>query len=315
MTGTTWAKFFWADWESDEALRMCSPSAQALWMRMLCVCAKAGGYLTIGGSKLGPDDMAKQTGWASADVQIWWDELKRWGVFSVEGRGKVYCRRMVRDAKRSEIGRETGKRGGNPALCKDEENTSTLNGDANGLPGTHARINTEPEATSKREAKASVSPTEVRKPPSTGKRTYPPEFEAAWKAYPHHQGRSSKPESAAEWRRLPADEQRDLVDCIAAFAPHVERVCGGKGAPCMSRWLKQGKHLNWRAESDAPLLAAPFEDHWRRRIDAYRRNQFWNRLDWGPPPDKPDCTVPAEILAACGFGGEGVVPFPRSEVA
>lgn len=122
MSAMPWAKFFWDDWESDEALKMCSPGAQALWMRMLCVCAKADGFLMIAGQKLGADDMARLTGWPTADVQKWWDELKRWGVYSVEGRGKVFSRRLVRDAKRSRTARENGKNGGNPSLRKDRDN-------------------------------------------------------------------------------------------------------------------------------------------------------------------------------------------------
>jgi hypothetical protein len=119
MSGTTWSKFYWADWESDERLKQCSPGAQALWMRMLCLCAKADGYLTIAGKKLNADDMAVQTGWPVDDVRKWWAELARWEVFSVEGRGKVFSRKMVKDLRKAGIARENGKTGGNPNLRKD----------------------------------------------------------------------------------------------------------------------------------------------------------------------------------------------------
>ena len=89
------------------------------------------------------------------------------------------------------------------------------------------------------------------------KRDYPPDFEAAWKAYPHFEGRSSKPNSLAQWRKLPAEEQAQLSAAIGRFRPNVERVCGGKGAPDMAVWLKDGKHLNWQAAGGASPAPAP----------------------------------------------------------
>lgn len=88
-------------------------------------------------------------------------------------------------------------------------------------------------------------------------RTYPAEFEAAWKAYPHFEGRSSKPKALENWRRLPTDERNTLVTAIDRFKPHVERVCGGKGAPDMARWLRDGKHLGWLEPSTPDGLAVP----------------------------------------------------------
>lgn len=83
-------------------------------------------------------------------------------------------------------------------------------------------------------------------------RSYPDEFEAVWKAYPHHKGRSSKPNSLAAWKKLPSEERESLSGAIDRFKPNVAEVCGGKGAPCMSRWLKDGKHLNWSADTEEP---------------------------------------------------------------
>jgi hypothetical protein len=69
-------------------------------------------------------------------------------------------------------------------------------------------------------------------------------------------------------------------------------------------------------EPAATVGATNPAEAWRRRVEAFKRDQYWNRLDWGPAPGKPDCAAPIEILAACGFGGEGVVPFaPRSDAA
>lgn len=130
------------------------------------------------------------------------------------------------------------------------------------------------------------SPLIVAKATATEKtkvRTYPEAFEAAWKAYPHHKGRSSKPNAATEWARLPADERAGLVAAITRFTPNVAETCGGKGAPDMARWLKDGKHLGWQADSGAveastfrgppelraSIVRAKDEDFARRWLDHY----------------------------------------------
>ncbi|QBX37237.1 hypothetical protein E4M02_02510 [Brevundimonas sp. S30B] len=79
----------------------------------------------------------------------------------------------------------------------------------------------------------------------------PPEFEAAWAAYPHVEGRSSKPEALKHWRALPDEERAGLLDAIGRFKPKVVEVCGGKGAPDMARWLKSAKHLGFVTAASA----------------------------------------------------------------
>lgn len=137
-------------------------------------------------------------------------------------------------------------------------------------------------------------------PAKSKRRAYPDEFEAAWKAYPHHEGRSSKPNSLTEWKKLPAEERAGLVAAITRFRPKVAEVCGGKGAPCMSRWLKDGKHLNWAqpagASQPVDLSTWPVE-RWAAVVDRWRLTGLWNdRL--GPPPDRPDTLVPATLRPA-----------------
>jgi hypothetical protein len=131
-------------------------------------------------------------------------------------------------------------------------------------------------------------------PPSSStkvrQRSYSPAFEAAWSAYPHHKGRSSKPNAQAEFDRLPPDEQAGLVAAIERFKPNVPDACGGKGAPDMAVWLKQAKHQNW--------TSGPAADHspevWQQLVDCWRSGDVWpDRL--GPAPDKPDTRVPAHL--------------------
>lgn len=127
----------------------------------------------------------------------------------------------------------------------------------------------------------------TRKPKAKTRATYPADFEACWKAYPHHEGRSSKPNALTQWRALPPDERAALPGALARFRLKVADVCGGKGAPDMARWLRDGKHLAWQEAAAGPSSAAPAtfnapavrasivkaqdEDFARRWIDHYCR--------------------------------------------
>lgn len=114
-----WSKWFWESWEADEALEQCSLAAQGLWMRILCRCAKGEPYgtLTVKGSALDMDGIARAAGRPAAEVAPLLAELETWGVFSRDRKGRIYCRRMVRDAKKIRTAQRNGKKGGNPALC------------------------------------------------------------------------------------------------------------------------------------------------------------------------------------------------------
>jgi hypothetical protein len=228
MTGTTWSKFFWADWESDESLKLCSPGAQALWMRMLCVCAKTDGYLTIGGEALGAADMARLTGWPPRDVKAWWAELQRWKVFSVDRKGRAYSRRMIRDTKRAKIARENGKNGGNPSLGNGSTNAASVKPKPTKVPGVRARINHTPDSLSK-----------TPQPPDGGRATNK-EFEQAWSAW-HADAAANrgKAEAWAEWTAA-ADLARGDAALLAAVISHLARLAAGprQTRKAFHRWLR-----------------------------------------------------------------------------
>lgn len=115
-----WGKFVWAHWENDEALALVSMGAQGFWMRLLCIAVKESGYVLIGGKAPTTDKLARIVRATVADVESWLAELDEEGVFSRDGRGVIYCRRMVREAKTARRNRENGAKGGNPNLRKDE---------------------------------------------------------------------------------------------------------------------------------------------------------------------------------------------------
>ena len=129
MSGVVWTKFFWADWRSDPALRLCSHAAKGLWMDMLAIAAESDpiGHVMVNGRTLEIDDIAKMTGASLDDATTWVAELEKNGVFSRGRAREIISRRMIRDAKRAETGKKTGKMGGNPNLRKRKENEPTLN--------------------------------------------------------------------------------------------------------------------------------------------------------------------------------------------
>lgn len=139
MTANPWDKFFWNDWENDPALRLCSLAAQGLWMRCLCIAAKADpkGYVSVAGRPLTPSDLASLVGKPEHEVETLLSELATNGVFSRDRKSRIYSRRMVRDVKKAKTARENGKFGGNPNLTKQTEISSSDNPPDNPEVKTH----------------------------------------------------------------------------------------------------------------------------------------------------------------------------------
>lgn len=129
MSGTIWTRFFWSDWETDQALRLCSFGAQGLWMRLLCIAAAHDpiGYVAVAGRGLDETDIARMTGGTESEVHALLGELDRNGVFSRDRHGRIYSRRMVTDARKAAIAKKNGKSGGNPSLAKDKGNPASDN--------------------------------------------------------------------------------------------------------------------------------------------------------------------------------------------
>jgi hypothetical protein len=118
MTEHRWSKFWWADYEGDDALRVVSLAAQGLWMRMLCVMHKGTpyGHLTINGQPPTDRQIGMLASVSEGKTKKLVQELEKSGVFSRTETGVIFCRRMVRDKEISEQGQRDGKRGGNPTL-------------------------------------------------------------------------------------------------------------------------------------------------------------------------------------------------------
>lgn len=110
-----WSKFWWQDWQGDPSLRMVSLAAQGLWMRLLCLAHEGTpvGHVTVAGRAPNLEQISAIVGEKSKKVKILLDELENSCVFSRTEDGTIFCRRMVRDASRSEEGkRHISKRWG-----------------------------------------------------------------------------------------------------------------------------------------------------------------------------------------------------------
>src|SRR5215472_18713014 len=97
--GHRWSKFWWQDWQSDNALRSCGLAAQGLWMRVLCIMHDAVpyGHLLINGKDPPLKQLASIVGAAEKEVRKLLAELETNGVYSRTVEGIIYSRRMVRD--------------------------------------------------------------------------------------------------------------------------------------------------------------------------------------------------------------------------
>jgi hypothetical protein len=118
-----WSKFFWSDYESDESLRVCSLAAQGLWMRMLCLMARATpkGELRIAGEPCSVQDLVRLTSESEETVAALLGELKRRGVYSATRTGVIYSRRMRKDTELSRKRAEIGSKGGRATVGKKSE--------------------------------------------------------------------------------------------------------------------------------------------------------------------------------------------------
>lgn len=319
MSGTTWTKFFWSDWESDPALRLCSFAAQGLWMRLLCIAAAHDpiGYVAVAGRPLGATDIARMTGGSEGEVADLLGELDRNGVFSRDRQTRIYSRRMVNDAKRAAIARKNGAKGGNPNLSKERGNETQDNHPDN------TRLKTqEPEARDQilSVPDGTVSPQTARLPAKPTAQ----EVETIWafQPSPHGKRRSTRPDVA---RALEAARRRGGLQaeieagCRAYYGLEDSQREDGQYAMGAKRLLEVDR---WReflssAGGDAGRAARWGHDEWRAAVSIFAESGRWS-VAAGPPPDTPGCRAPPDILAEYKpplAVGARPVPFPSRTAA
>lgn len=112
--------------------------------------------------------------------------------------------------------------------------------------------------------------------------SYPQDFEAAWRLYPHVRGRSSKPKALLQWRRLPAAARAALPDAVTRYAREGREPRAECGAPAMDRWLRDGRHLDW-LQAERPAAAPVTPEVAAARLRHFRDTGEW-RAAWGEMP-------------------------------
>lgn len=173
MAGNPWGKFYWSDWQSDPALRLCSMAAQGFWMRLLCIAAEADpvGYVVIAGRALDNIDLSRLVGLPVSEVDELVAELERNAVFSRDRAGRIFSRRMRKDAEISKKRAINGKKGGLASLGKRDEIevcSSKIEANAEAKPKPQ-----KPEARSQIESNKESSPLLPREPAVSAERSQP----------------------------------------------------------------------------------------------------------------------------------------------
>ena len=120
MSELPFSKFYWSDHQGDPLLRGCSFAAQGLWTRMLCIAAESVryGHVLLNGRQPSDAELARVVGGTAEEVAALVEELDRNGVFSRDRSGTIYCRRMIREAKKRAASAKGGKIGGRTTYGK-----------------------------------------------------------------------------------------------------------------------------------------------------------------------------------------------------
>jgi len=119
-TGRTY--FYWSDWLGDAAVRRLTLAERGLWIDCLALMATASpiGYLCDDqGSPISHEELARITNAATpTEVTELLDRIHRKGVVSLDRTGRLYSRRMVRDASKAAKLARNGQLGGRSTRLK-----------------------------------------------------------------------------------------------------------------------------------------------------------------------------------------------------
>lgn len=119
-------------------------------------------------------------------------------------------------------------------------------------------------------------------PSSPGARDYPSAFEAAWRAYPHAKGRSSKPATFEQWRKLPSATRELLPGASERYGREGREPRQDCGAPAMERWLEGERFADWLPRPEPPPETVTPEIL-AKRVRHFTDTGEW-KDHWGPRP-------------------------------
>lgn len=302
------AKFIWADWLLDHALRRCSPEARGLWMDMLALSVRSEpvGVLADGHATLMPADIARLVGMRKESVARLIGELERNGVFSRDEHGRIYSRRIVREHGARRVNKANGARGGNPQLA-------AKNASAPDNPHKLEVKSQESEVTSQQSPRDAAAPQDPAAPPGTAapvtpspqpgqRRTQLPRAVAAMgttmDAIYRKMGWMAFDDTFANWLEQGCDAERDIWPTIAAltakrgavpaspnyFAGAIREARDRRTAFALPKPLTLGApYLASTAIVAPPAFVDPQTLADRRAV--FERTGVWS-THWGPKPER-----------------------------
>lgn len=122
MASTSATAWFWSDWLGDQAVRRLTPAERGVWIDLLALAAAASpvGYVCDDrGTPLTDSEIARVTNAASAEeVGKLIVGIIEKGAASRDRSGRIYNRRMVRDAELRRKRAAAGKGGGEATAVK-----------------------------------------------------------------------------------------------------------------------------------------------------------------------------------------------------
>lgn len=234
-----WLKWYPRDWRGEQKLRVCSVGARGLWMDLLCLMHEGDpyGHLTIDGVPVLIEDIASLAGLDHATTKSLMDELERRGVFSRNGDGVIYSRRMVRDEKRRKDGIKAQKKRkkyfentGVQVIDKSEENYTP-----NGLSNGHPTMDTHNS-----DARCQMPDAKKRK-----RKEYPthPRFDDLWKVKPNRLGGHNRKGANEIFTRLVegGDDPDKIIQGAKMWKKTHERIgnSGTQFVPLVTTWLNR----------------------------------------------------------------------------
>lgn len=119
-------QFYPGDWRKDVGVQSLTFHDRGVWFEMLMLMheSERRGFLLLGGSPMPEDALARILGLDKQNLTTTLTTLLSSGVASKDAEvGALICRRMVRDENLRQIRAQAGKKGGNPALLKQNPTT------------------------------------------------------------------------------------------------------------------------------------------------------------------------------------------------
>lgn len=311
MAGTANTWFFWQDWQGDVELKLCSPGAQATWMRLLCIAgvAEDNGRCTVAGRPITVAEFKAISGFTvpDDDVRGWFAEIVRNRVCDVDADQAMVSRRLRRNSA-SGASRQHG--GAGPAV------------DPANSPAQQVAAGKRRAELSTRDSSGKFQPVQ-REVQRAGPAPVQPS-----QAHSHNH---SQAQAAAGAGAVPLADQRDVdtigdilqiwtgdrrrdgwldqlhrlnregLDTHLHIIPAIQKKRDQGTVPGDLQSLRYFRSLAYEQKgataAQASQAAPPTEAiDWPPLLERWVQTGHWEASKHGPRPDHPGCRAPADQL-------------------